>query len=254
MARKSSRHKEAALTAAVEALQESSAAERILKCLSTYSELLSAKGDNQQLSVDKFLGLQDNLNHTSLIVQQKNATSWIKEALASDLNPYFSPSSIISVQAGEITKKSNTNSGNKPKGMYFVRMQKNNAEMQIGLATDCSTADWIKGSTIGAAADLTSTLQDECRKWFLAHIENYLDEVKSKTISKSDHELAEMMRQMKRVNDRLDFMDGRNDGSALENSELEAYGRVRNKIYGVLLMNVERTCMALESINATAKS
>ncbi|KAJ7946158.1 DNA double-strand break repair Rad50 ATPase [Quillaja saponaria] len=278
------RHKEAALTAAVEALQEASAAERILKCLSTYSELQSAKGGNQQPSVDTFFSLQDNLNQTSLIVQslrcisplrdndsdpcssgsisealklasdrKKNAISWVKQALASDLSPSYSSPSSISMQSEETMRKSSTNSGNKPKGMCFVGMQRNNREVQIGLATDYSIPDWMKGSTIDAAADLTNTLQEECRKWFLAHVENYLDDVKSKTMSKSDSEVAEMMRQMKRVNDWLDVMDGSQEGSTLENSELEAYGRVRNKIYGFLLKNVERTCMALESVNATVE-
>ncbi|KAJ7013376.1 hypothetical protein NC653_003150 [Populus alba x Populus x berolinensis] len=63
-----SRQRDIALFAAVEALQEASTAERLLKCLSTYSQLLKAKGNDQQLSVDKFFTLQDDLTNTRLIL------------------------------------------------------------------------------------------------------------------------------------------------------------------------------------------
>jgi hypothetical protein len=50
-----------------------------------------------------------------------------------------------------------------------------------------------------------------------------------------------MMFMIKRVNDWVDNVR-RKDGSTLKDSELEACGRVRNKIYEILLKHVERTC------------
>ncbi|XP_061354592.1 uncharacterized protein LOC133299167 [Gastrolobium bilobum] len=263
------RLKEAAVLAAADILQEASAAERILKCLryahTTYSKFQHlAKADNGQPSVDKFFNLQKDMSESILILQslkcitpiteidghpsspgtisesiklalerKKNAASWIKAATTSDLSP-ISSTNAVSMQATKTTKKSST----KPKGTSLVRMQRNNNEIHIGLATP----DWVEGRALGAADQLVSNLQRESKKWFLAHFEDYLDEVISKTIPKSDYEVADMMRQMKKVNDWLDMMDG----SGMGDFDLEACRRVRGKIYAVLLQNVERTAMALE--------
>ncbi|KAG6736426.1 hypothetical protein POTOM_060798 [Populus tomentosa] len=132
-----SRQRDIALLAAVKALQEASTAERLLKCLRnelvyqsvsfsfplthdryhTYSQLLKAKGNDQQLLVDKFFTLQDDLTNTRLILHslksigqrrtadtdpnapdavgealrlaldiKQNATSYTKASVASDLN------------------------------------------------------------------------------------------------------------------------------------------------------------------------
>lgn len=52
----------------------------------------------------------------------------------------------------------------------------------------------------------------------------------------SDCQIAEMMRRIKRVSDWLDVIvkrEGEKESSALKDSELEAYGRVKNQIYGI---------------------
>ncbi|KAL3611576.1 hypothetical protein D5086_002596 [Populus alba] len=79
-----SRQRDIALFAAVEALQEASTAERLLKCLSTYSQLLKAKGNDQQLSVDKFFTLQDDLTNTRLILHSLKS---IGQRRTADTNP-----------------------------------------------------------------------------------------------------------------------------------------------------------------------
>lgn len=269
------RHRDVTLLAAVEALQEASAAERLLKCLSTYSELQSAEGEEHQLSVNKFFDLHDQLAHTRLIVQsltnisprraddsnpgspgsnirealtlavdrKKNATSWIKAAMASDLPPYFSTDS-VSVKATKPADKSSKTRSSKPKGILTVKKQKNDAH--FGLASERENSqDWVKGSALSAAADLESSLHDECRRWFLATFESYLDEVKSRTDSmESDSQVAKIMCQIKKVCDRLDVIVSKED------PEMEAYGRIKEKIYGVLLKNVERTAMVMVQMNA----
>lgn len=112
------KHRDAAQTAAIEALQEASAAESLLRCLSTYSELSSsAKEDNPQPAVEQFLALHANLNNAFLIVdslsktitagsspdhdenpseeslkltseRRKQASSWVHAALAINLSPF----------------------------------------------------------------------------------------------------------------------------------------------------------------------
>ncbi|KAH7833718.1 hypothetical protein Vadar_009038 [Vaccinium darrowii] len=112
------KHRDAAQTSAMEALQEASAAESILRCLSTYSELRSsAKEDNPQPAVEQFLTLHTNLNNARLIAgslsktipicsspdheespseealkiaseRQKQAASWVQAALATNLSTF----------------------------------------------------------------------------------------------------------------------------------------------------------------------
>lgn len=244
---------------------------------STYSELQSAKREEQLTSVDKFFDLQDDLARTRLIVQsltnisplkaneknpsspastgealvlaldrKKNATSWIKTALAADLiTPPSGPGSVSMEVKHKSHKSSKTHGDGKPKGTCIVKI-KHKSDAHFGLAIEKENSqDWVKGSALSAAADLENCLHDECRKWFLAAFESYLDEVKSITVSmESDNHVAEMMCQIKKVGDWLDVIVNKDD------SELEACVRIKNKIYGVLLKHVERTAMVLEHMNA----
>uniref|UniRef100_A0A2N9J4G3 DUF936 domain-containing protein n=1 Tax=Fagus sylvatica TaxID=28930 RepID=A0A2N9J4G3_FAGSY len=281
-----SRHRDVALLAAVEALQEASAAEGLLKCLSTYSELQAAEGDAQKPSVDKFLSLQDDFMRTQSIIQsltnicplrehdhdpniagsiqeslklamerKKNATVWIETALASDLTLFSAPTT---PKPTALVKKSSTTHGSEPKGTCTAKKHRNYGEIHMGLAAEIDNqTSWVKGSTLSATVDLTNSMHDECRRWFLGFVESYLDEAKSKTISiESDSEVSEIMCQIKKVSDWLDVMvkkEAKSPNSSVEDSELEAYGRVRDKIYAILLKNVERTAMAYENLNSIAE-
>ncbi|XP_030942356.1 uncharacterized protein LOC115967408 isoform X1 [Quercus lobata] len=280
------RHRDVALLAAVEALQEASAAERLLKCLSTYSEFQAAERDAKKPSVDKFLSLQDDLMNTQSIVQsltnisplrgkdhdpnfhgsireslklamdrKKNATIWIETALVSDLTLLSAPSA---PKATNLVRKSSLPNDSELNGMRRVRKQRNNGEIHIGLAAEKDgTRSWVKGSALDATVHLTNSLHDEFRKWFLAFVETYLDEINSKTISiESDSEVGEMMYQIKKVSDWLDVVvnkEVKSPNPSVDDSELEAYGRVRDKIYAVLLKNAERTAMAFENMNLVAE-
>lgn len=139
--------RDAAQMAAIEAMQEASAAESILRCLSTYSELsLSAKEDNPQPAVEQFLTLHSSLNNARLIVdslfktissgsspdneespseealkvtsdRRKHAASWVHAALATNLSSFsvFSKEPSLNPSPGSpqvISPK--TISGNQP--------------------------------------------------------------------------------------------------------------------------------------------
>ncbi|CAL5379089.1 unnamed protein product [Camellia sinensis] len=291
------RNKDVAVLAAVEALQEACAAEKLIKCLSTYSEFQSYKGDDPQPFIDKFFDLQDDLAQTRQIVQsltnisplktsdtdinsmgsvkevlnlaverKKNATSWIKSAMAFDLSPCLSSlRSTSTTESPNTAKKSVTASQvTKPKMACIVRKLRKNCEFAVGLTSEKDNPlEWARGSTLCRAADLANALQDESRRSFMGYVEKFLAEVESKTSSiDSDSKIAGMMYQIKRVNDWLDAVNkeascetnGSKEGSpTLEDYEMEACGRVRSKIYKVLLKHVERTAMALENINATGQ-
>lgn len=179
--------------------------------------------------------------------RKKNATSWIKAALASDLTPPSPPNKTkrASLDATSAGKKSS-----RAKGTYIIRMQGSNGEFQVGLGGESENqADgWVKGTALYTASELVNSLNDECSAWFLAYVETYLDEFDCELIFKqSDSHVAEKMSHIKKVSDLLDVIvnrEGDKDSFVLQDSELEAYGRVKNKIYGILIKHVERTAMA----------
>ncbi|KAA8531432.1 hypothetical protein F0562_006215 [Nyssa sinensis] len=112
------KYRDAAQTAAIEAMQEASAAEILLRCLSTYSDLsASVREDNPQPAIEQFLTLHATLNNVHLIADslsktlalnsspdheespseealkvmsdgRKQAASWVHAALATNLSPF----------------------------------------------------------------------------------------------------------------------------------------------------------------------
>ncbi|XP_022761605.1 uncharacterized protein LOC111307730 [Durio zibethinus] len=82
------KHRDAAQTAAIEALQEAAASESLLRCLSLYSDLTtSAKEDNPQPAVDRFLTLHASLNNTRMIADSLSKTVQIGSSPESEGNP-----------------------------------------------------------------------------------------------------------------------------------------------------------------------
>ncbi|KAL8091448.1 hypothetical protein AgCh_033893 [Apium graveolens] len=201
------RKRDVALRSAVEAVQEACAAERLIRCLSTFSEFQSNEVDDLKPSIDKFLKLQDDLAHTRLIMQsltdisflrtsntnnastvkevldlaierKKNAKLWVKSAVASDLLPLSN--STKSTAATETNKSCILCCATKPKAHHIYPKQKKNDEMSLMLAVNKEDQmDWARGSSHNAINDLAASLQDECQRWFLDYAEKYLDEMAS---------------------------------------------------------------------------
>lgn len=116
--------RDAAQLAAIEAMQEASVAECLIRCLSMFAELISeAREDNPQPAVEQFLNLHNTLNHAGLAAAsfpntllpsdtslnqspsrndpiisekalkvssdwRKRATSWVTSAIATDLSSF----------------------------------------------------------------------------------------------------------------------------------------------------------------------
>ncbi|PQQ17008.1 uncharacterized protein Pyn_31104 [Prunus yedoensis var. nudiflora] len=141
------RHRDAAQIAAIEAMQEASAGESLLRCLSIYSELTtSAKEDNPQPAVEQFLALHASLNNARVVAdslskiipagsspdreespsedaqkitsdRRKQAASWVQAALATNLSSFavFSKeSSSTSVPASASSQNRKIVSANQP--------------------------------------------------------------------------------------------------------------------------------------------
>ncbi|KAH6778388.1 GPI-anchored adhesin-like protein [Perilla frutescens var. hirtella] len=140
------KHRDSAQTAAIEAMQEASIAETLLRCLSTYSELSSsAKEDNPQPSVEQFLHLHTSLSKAHLVADslsktlsidssdneespseeavkvtsdgRKQAASWVNAALATNMTSftvYSKPGTLSPVASSTPAPVSKTNTGNQP--------------------------------------------------------------------------------------------------------------------------------------------
>ncbi|MQL76198.1 hypothetical protein Taro_008561 [Colocasia esculenta] len=117
------KHRDAAQLAAVQAMQEASAAESLIRCLIMYAELVSsANEDNPLPTVEQFIALHARLNRAGLVAdsllknlpsvtspdnsgeeptvppseemlkvssdKRRYATSWVQAALGTDLSPF----------------------------------------------------------------------------------------------------------------------------------------------------------------------
>lgn len=235
---------------------------------STFSELFSAKENDQQPFVDKFFRLENDMARATLIFQSLNsndrardtdksnvdlsaealqlaierkrkAISWIKASLASDFNLDFDCTKVkdITTEATNIKERSTTTNdiGKQVETFNLRRNSESNVEPE-------NQPSLGKGKLMHLSGELGNSLRKESTRWFLTYVDGFLDWVSTKTTSsESDNEIAEMMFQIKRVNDWLEVKY--KDVSILKESELDSCGRVRNKLYRILLKNAERTAL-----------
>lgn len=225
----------------------------IMKSLTNISPTRTEETDSSSTSAD-------NAALEITMQRKKNATSWIKSAVALDLSPYstaLNPIPKTRSVTNTLKNSSTLSHSTKPKSANIIKTDHNRNTDDISDLVLTSNIDpqpeWTRASTIDAATHLASSLQDECRKMFLGYIEKYINELERKmSLMVSDNQVAAMMYKIKRVNDWLDLIinkevNGSKESSNLDESESEACHRVRNKIYGILLKHVERTAMAFES-------
>ncbi|XP_057788134.1 uncharacterized protein LOC131005265 [Salvia miltiorrhiza] len=251
------RQRDVALQAAADALQEACVSERLLNSLSTMSQFPIAEGDDLQPFVDKFLNLEHDLAQSRLIMQsllipsaspfrnqetesialerKKNANAWIKSAILLDLSPCLSP----------LTTPPDPMKARHKCGCIMTRNKScdlTDVEIPLALGFDKEDEEECgRGSGLCTAAELAASLQDECKKVLLMYVDRYLEQVerRSSLVGCGDQQMAGMMYKVKMVSDWLNSSVKREgDG---EGDEAEAYVRARDKIYAILLKNVERT-------------
>ncbi|RWR96773.1 CTP synthase [Cinnamomum micranthum f. kanehirae] len=142
------KHRDAAQHAAIEAMQEASAAESLIRCMSMYADLSSSSNeDSPQPTVEQFLTLYATLNQAGLVAaslskmiptgsspdrdenlseealkisseRRKLAASWVQAALTTDLSPFTvfkkQPSSGSGGPTSTLTRSPPTPSGSQP--------------------------------------------------------------------------------------------------------------------------------------------
>lgn len=240
-----------------------------------YSELQAANSEDQETKalVDQFFNLQDDLSQSRLVVQSLASTSqskssetelepnkdmlrlaletkkyaqyWIKAALASDLT--IPPST-------EQTSDYNSTT----KGTCISRNLSNYEPKVKSSGSSDRKFEWSRGCSFCATSDLASSLQIESREMFLGFVEQYLDGLRHRFSRETNDEIMGTMLQIKRVSDWIDKMAKKEAicskiSSEQEDSEFNPYGRVKNKIYRILLMHIEKTAMAWENMNEASQ-
>lgn len=245
------------------------------------SQFPLTQGEDLQPFVDKFFNLQHDLAQTRFIMhsltttnpiqtqepesctttsveemlsiaheRKKNANAWIKSAMALDLSPCLSPLT----SPPDPTRTPSPCA--RPRGACSIKRNRDSSNtntdthnpLLLDLEKDDDLSKWGRGSTTCAAAELASSLQDECKKMFLVYADKYLDEVDRKScLGMYDEEMAGMMYKVKMVSEWLNLI-GKKDGG---DSEGEACVRVRDKIYAILLKHVEMTAMAFDRFKAS---
>ncbi|KAF0891504.1 hypothetical protein E2562_009912 [Oryza meyeriana var. granulata] len=198
-------YRDAAEVAAVEALQEASSAEILLRCLRAFADLAAVAAEQSpQQTVDEFLALQAKLARSAAAAASSlsagHAEDWLRAAVSADLG-HFSLYSASAPAAVSPTAQQVTAVGKEPTAAG-------------------RTATWL-----GAAA---REVGEETCGWFLGHVERLIDADAAGTLG-----------QLKRVNDWLE------EAAAAGVRSSEAVERLRKKIFGYLLDHVESAVVAL---------
>ncbi|KAL0322707.1 UNVERIFIED_CONTAM: hypothetical protein Sangu_1890000 [Sesamum angustifolium] len=279
------KHRDAAQTAAIEAMQEASIAETLLRCLSTYSELSSsAKEDNPQPAVEQFLSLHASLNKAHLIADslsrtlsvdssdteetpseealkvtsdgRKQASAWVNAALATNLSSftvYSKPGNQSPVAASNPASGPKTTTANS-KTTSVGTIRRPSDGLAAGQSTRTSPPiEWAKGDSLDEAVELSERLRLESQDWFLGFVERFLDTDVDTSALSDNGQIAGMLSQLKSVNDWLDQI-GSNKDEETPHISTETIDRIRKKIYEYLLTHVESAAAALGSSTVVSDS
>ncbi|CAH1412669.1 unnamed protein product [Lactuca virosa] len=237
------KHRDAAQIAAMEAMQEASAAESILQCIRTYSELCSsAKEDNPQPTIDQFLSMNATLNNIHQIT--KSLTKIINPNSSS--NPEENPSEELIKLTSDRQKKANLWPPVNPTTRWLHQDPTTKPRRTVvDQNSRAPPSKWEKGSGLYETINLAEMLKMESGDWFLGFVERFLDA--DVDMVSDNGRIAGMLTQLKSVSEWLDKIETSKD-------EGERIDRIRKKIYDHLLTHVESAAVALGGASVTSQS
>ncbi|CAA7404548.1 unnamed protein product [Spirodela intermedia] len=262
-----SKHRDAAQEAAVEAMQEASASQSLIGCLSTYAELISAAREDDPLpTVDRFLSLHSSISRGGLVAHsllrtlsrggaadepaaspseenlkifsdhRRSATSWVQAAIAAGLAPfslYSKPSAAAAAAQAPAPH---------PRRLSAAASRSSTPRGNPIVAPPTPQA--ARGAGVGETAELSRILEEDSRKWFLEFVNSFLDSAaKGEPLTTDRAQLAATLAALKKINDWLD----EEDGAAVwaPDQQLETVQKLRTKIYEYILGHVEYAAAAL---------
>ncbi|KAI3692731.1 hypothetical protein L6452_32553 [Arctium lappa] len=278
------KHRDAAQIAAVEAIQEASACETILQCISTYSELCScAQEDNPQPAVEQFLAMHAGLNNAHQIAQslskmvalgsssdcednpsethskatsdkRKRANHWVHAAIITNLSSFSvyskqAPSSSPIIVRGNkptLVLESTTKTAS-PKTQVKPRQSKilNSATPRPAVDHKARSPPPPKWEK-GAGLDETVELAQLLKLESQDWFLGFVERFLDADVTISDNgRIAGMLSQLKSINDWLDKIQSSKDEGETCHFSPETMDRIRKKIYDHLLTHVESAAAAL---------
>lgn len=205
--------------------------------------------------------------------RRKFAASWVQAALATNLSSFsvFSKdptSSLVRASAPAQAQKSlhgnqpilvleNSvkNSSSKPKtrpavgsklvAQGILRKAGGDGPIASQKAQAQPPQEWVRGSGLEEAVELSEMLRMESQDWFLEFVEKFLDAEVDTSALADNGQIAGMLTQLKSVNAWLDEIGLSKEEGETSRVPVETIDRLRKKIYEYLLTHVESAAAAL---------
>ncbi|KAK9124771.1 hypothetical protein Sjap_014373 [Stephania japonica] len=196
-----------ASSVAAEALEEASATESVVRCLSMFSDLCSSslKVGNPLIAIDQFLSIYESLtksraagealvkiysSETSEIgrstERSKSISLWVEAALATDLEvvallkDQMGKSSVVHMSKSQPTIDSANARPPSPSRTCVSKRQsqitpaKSHSKSQASVV-DLSNGSWSRGCGFEETLELAKNLQSEMQTWFLKFVDEAMD-------------------------------------------------------------------------------
>ncbi|KAI4355398.1 hypothetical protein L6164_004177 [Bauhinia variegata] len=232
------RRKHLASLVAIEAQKEASAAATLVKCMSMFANICSSEAsENPHITLNKFFSLQQ-------LMHQPNATTSFKDK---SLQLYTISSS------AEIEKPSKKAGLTQGKSTF-------KSPKPLAALSGTEKVEWAKGDGLKETNELTETLVNETRSWFLKFLEKTLDSgfsvdtqekkgkdsksIAGRQMEQANH-IALTLSHLKHANEWLDKL--RSNLSSGSEGLVETIDRLKQKVYSCLLSHVDSAASALEN-------
>ncbi|CAN8232340.1 unnamed protein product [Cochlearia groenlandica] len=232
------RRRNFAAKAAARALEEANANECIIRCLSKFSELSSAsKVENPLRIINQFLTIYEDVTKYRELVsensfgsssdQQNPISLWVEAALATNLDVVSLVKPQNSLESTSSIKKSTS-----------TRLSPEPSTKK----TDNIVGMWTESDGLKETARFAINVQSEMQKWFIAYVEESLDNKNAAVVKPLDgSSIAAVLSQLKQVNEWLDKVVSDQENQTAVMSLTEKIERLKRKIYGFVIHHVGST-------------
>ncbi|CAM0874439.1 unnamed protein product [Alopecurus aequalis] len=266
--------RDAAATAAADALQEALITESVIRNLSKFSELCSlSKTSNPLPTVDCFLTVYEDTLKWKRIAEsvasnradeaalwEKSTAHWVEAALATELEVL----KLVNSATGSIYQKKSTEKPKAPSVIEPPRTSLSSKRPSLGAAGKVqhrvspplpAAASWSKIPGMNDTVELANTLWSEMHVWFLRFVNEAMDvgfhlfeDQNVAARGKQSAHITVVLSQFKRISDWLDGVGK----VAEEEATRESVERLKRKIYQFV---ISRMGSAFESsVSVSSKS
>ncbi|XXG40112.1 hypothetical protein AAC387_Pa01g0906 [Persea americana] len=274
-----------ASTAAVEAMEEASITESVVRNLSMFSDLCSSsKAQNPLPAIDRFLSIyKDVMKSTSIaeslavrrssdsdkepsdsvsIERSKSISLWVEAALATDLEVISlisgQPDSTPKIQNPEkptVSSPRTSSSTSKRHSISSTPAKKNVKVPSAPPTTDPTT--WVRGNGVKETVELVKNLRWEMQTWFLGFVGEALDvgfqalgefsAGDGGKVRQDNGRVAVVLSWLKRVNEWLDQVVREREETKLK----ELIEQLKRKIFGFVIQHVGTALDGSVSVSST---